>query len=105
MASAKKPVPADSTLISSEYGKLPSFTNQKFLSVHVKKGSNTVQIADAVSKALKAHDIPFFKDRTIDHSKPLPEHLERVAAGGAAGANMGTNSSDGLLILVQQEGP
>ena len=89
------------------YGNLPSFSKQKFLSVHVPKGSSISQIAAAVEKALASPEVPFFKDRTPNSAPPAPSSGSQqfaMQAGAAAPAGNGDGDNGGLLILVQQEG-
>ena len=90
----------------------PTYTAQRFLSVHVPKGSSQAQIADAVSKALRSQNVPYFKDRIASSAAvPTTTSAPQEAAPAsvqvelqAGGANANVDDSDGLLILVQQEG-
>lgn len=94
--------------------KPPTHSTQNFLSVHVLKGSSTAQIADAVAGALKAREVPFFKDRKTNPANSPSTGASKVQAAVQAGtataqttAQGGAQSADdgdGLLILVQQEG-
>ena len=103
--------------------KRPTYTAQRFLSVHVPKGSSQAQIADAVCKALVSREVPYFKDRIASSAAAhatIPSTQVELQGGAAddspdpggpagggpdlGGAAGGLNDSDALLILVQQEG-
>ncbi len=99
---------------------------QKFLSVHVSKGSSNAEIVAAIKDALDSTEVPYFEDKdyafppippSMSSGQNPPSGQDEASEGGAAGQDAASEDATckhkgkepptrnhGIIILLQQEG-
>jgi hypothetical protein len=88
----------------------PYHATQSFLKVNVRRGATRQELVQAVDAALRANDVPFFKDNTdpghttAGHDATPPAPAQAAYAATAKDQSDTLAPKDALLMLVQQEG-